>query len=115
MKNEVAFLKKVLRLKNSGEGGITELVYKIKELENENQRLKAAKKDRIQNLILENQHLKLSQQASSHLDSDTQGDDISSFLPLQDDFKESKSVPEEDSEASSLFFEDDQVTIKKTR
>ena len=54
MKNEVAFLKKVLRLKNSGEGGITELVYKIKELENENQRLKAAKKDRIQNLILEN-------------------------------------------------------------
>lgn len=43
MAEEIKFLKQVLRIKNTGTGGVSNLVYKIKELEKENLKLKKSK------------------------------------------------------------------------
>ena len=63
LKDEVRFLKDILRIKRFG-GGYSELVYKFKELQNENERLRSKKEEgelpeiRFKKLVNQNQRLK---------------------------------------------------------
>jgi len=106
MMSEIKFLKQVLKIKSSP-GGVSELVYKIKELEGENKKLRNLKatNQRIKQIIQENRALKMKIRKT-----DSPNDTLNQFS----DTDGITSINAKPSEIGSRHdIEEDQITINK--